>query len=242
MNPPLSSLKEFFKKLADHDNDRFRSFEHCYRYFNILKGNLTDETLDKAMLHLGFYLASWGMYRGSSFLLQKDYKIYEPIIRKLLEKKFLKLRNLDKLLNSNNIHNLSELTFSLHGEIQEILELERTAYIEYMEKDLPKERVSSTLTTKVMMGTLGCIPAYDRFYKTGIKIYCQNNHKKLLQNFSENSIRAIYGFMLEIKDELVTLQTQIAVMTGFKCPLMKLIDSYFWLIGYDEEEKKKKSI
>ena len=31
-------------------------------------------------LNLAFYLASWGMYRGSSFLLDKSYKIHiEPV-------------------------------------------------------------------------------------------------------------------------------------------------------------------
>ena len=31
------------------------------------------------------YLSSWGMYRGSSFLLQKDYKIHKPIIVEALK-------------------------------------------------------------------------------------------------------------------------------------------------------------
>ncbi|VEJ05791.1 Uncharacterised protein [Campylobacter lari] len=33
---------------------------------------------------LSFYLASWGMYRGSSFLLRYDYKIYKTILEELL--------------------------------------------------------------------------------------------------------------------------------------------------------------
>ncbi len=46
------------------------------------KLNINDEeTIDMLALHLGFYLASWGMYRGSSFLLQKDYKVHVPIVK-----------------------------------------------------------------------------------------------------------------------------------------------------------------
>lgn len=32
-------------------------------------------------LNLGFYLASWGMYRGSSFLVHKDYTVHEGAVR-----------------------------------------------------------------------------------------------------------------------------------------------------------------
>jgi hypothetical protein len=38
---------------------------------------------DALSLHLAFFLASWGMYRGSSFLLQKDYTIHRPVVRLL---------------------------------------------------------------------------------------------------------------------------------------------------------------
>ena len=37
---------------------------------------------------LMFYLASWGMYRGSSFLLQKDYKIHIPVVEEVLKTKY----------------------------------------------------------------------------------------------------------------------------------------------------------
>ena len=36
------------------------------------------------------------------------------------------------------------------------------------EKDLHNE-LSDTLITKILMGTLGCVPAYDRYFIAGIK-------------------------------------------------------------------------
>ena len=51
--------------------NRYESWKHCYEAFeDVSKDN------DYLALHLGFYLASWGMYRGSTGLLQKDYKIH----------------------------------------------------------------------------------------------------------------------------------------------------------------------
>lgn len=38
-------------------------------------------------MHLAFYLASWGMLRGSSFLLQKDYLIHNYFIEEVVMNK-----------------------------------------------------------------------------------------------------------------------------------------------------------
>jgi hypothetical protein len=38
---------------------------------------------------MAFYLASWGMYRGSSFLLWKDYLIHQEVVDNIIAKKHL---------------------------------------------------------------------------------------------------------------------------------------------------------
>lgn len=47
---------------------RSQSYDHCFNYF----ADNADPTADmeKSCAVLGFYLASWGMYRGSSYLLK----------------------------------------------------------------------------------------------------------------------------------------------------------------------------
>jgi len=233
---PLKSLEDFYDKLVNHNNDRFRSFEHCFLFFNGLSSNLNNEDAERAMLHLGFYLASWGMYRGSSFLLQKDYMIYEPIVLKLLNSKYSILKELDEVLVEDNLNELSMLAFSLHEDLQGLFEIERTSYYNFIKVDHPQQSISSVLTTKVMMGTLGCIPAYDRYFKSGIKVFNQTNDaNKLIQTFSKNSIMKIYKFLLENKSELLGIQKSIKKRTNVKYPFLKLIDSYFWLIGFEED-------
>ena len=79
-------ITNFLNKLETFENDtrndqygRYRSWEHCYYIFNRARNNnaRNNETyIDYLSLHLAFYLASWGMYRGSSFLLQRDYKVH----------------------------------------------------------------------------------------------------------------------------------------------------------------------
>jgi len=43
---------------------------------------------DGSALQLAFYLASWGMYRGSAFLLQKDCRIHRLAVREVLRPRY----------------------------------------------------------------------------------------------------------------------------------------------------------
>lgn len=240
MNLSFDVTLEFYEKLEKHTNDRYRSFEHCYQYFQNLRNPISEEQLDLAMLHIGFYLASWGMYRGSSFLLQKDYKIFRPIVLKLLETEYEHLRMLDKSIRKDNIKELSKCVFTLHEELQNLFSNDRCLYYSYKNEPVPKESISSVLTTKVIMGSLGCIPAYDRYFKDGIAIYKKHNPEIcLIQTFSENSIYRLFEFVLNSKKKLLELQKKVERLTKIEYPLLKLIDSYFWTIGYNDEIAKK---
>src|SRR4051812_12697232 len=88
-------ISRFHSKLARDQFHRYRSWEHCYRHFRRIGRIRTDADVDAAALQLGFYLASWGMYRGSSFLLWKDYTIHKSAVRLLREKEFRSLWDLD---------------------------------------------------------------------------------------------------------------------------------------------------
>lgn len=233
MNLALDTTLEFYQKTVDHTNDRFLSFDHCYKHFQKLKQPPINEQLEISMLHLGFYLASWGMYRGSSFLLQKDYTIFEPIINKILDSKYQCLRTLDTTMNSGNSKELAALSFSLHEELQSEFKKAREDYYHSVKKDVPNEQISSVLTTKVMLGTLACVPAYDRFFQTGVNIYVKENPRiDLNQTFSRNSVVKLYRFVLDNRKGLLELQEKVKTITKITYPLLKLVDSYFWTIGY----------
>ena len=69
----ISAAQTFYDDACATENGRSRSWEHCYRVFRDARTDPSPD-YDYLSLHLAFYLASWGMYRGSSFLLQKDYR------------------------------------------------------------------------------------------------------------------------------------------------------------------------
>ncbi|MGB5989189.1 MAG: hypothetical protein WBG43_05580 [Marinifilaceae bacterium] len=77
----INEVVEGFKEEGDYARHRFTSFDYCYNYFASNKGQALLDDMEKSCLVLGFYLASWGMLRGSSFLLDKSVMHYKDTIR-----------------------------------------------------------------------------------------------------------------------------------------------------------------
>lgn len=192
---------------------RYKSWEYCYSYFR--KRNIDKDT---AALHLAFYLASWGMYRGSGFLLQNDYKIHEPAVDLLLKK------NNSSLWISDNENSFTEkYVDSLCGLKKEI----QNAY--------GNNNCSDTLITKILLGTLGTTPAYDRYFRSGAKLVIGKAH-----SFNKKSYSSIISFCNSNIDEIRRVQKRIKSKQGIKYPIMKIVDMYFWQLGYEMEQKAGK--
>jgi hypothetical protein len=214
----IQQFEKFYKDIQNDEHHRYKSWEHCFDYFRHDKDKIE---IDKATLHLAFYLSSWGMYRGSSYLLQKDYLINKDLIEHvLLDEKYLPLQ----IIDYKNIREKLELVFELKNDICKYYP-QKIKYIDGKEKDI---KVSDTLVTKIILGTLGCTPAYDRFFIQGLKIQGLKNY-----SFNKKSYREIIGFYLNHSDEIDTLSKQ------YNQPIMKIIDIYFWSLGFEKFEKER---
>lgn len=112
----IKSATIFYNELRADSNGRYRSWEHCYKCFNDARNNSASD-LDYLSLQLAFYLASWGMYRGSSFLLQKDYKVHVPVVEELLKVHYNGLFGLECIeLRKNDVQKkLTELNWFMIG-------------------------------------------------------------------------------------------------------------------------------
>ena len=80
----IRCIRTYYNETVEDPHGRYLSWQHCYNAFTTNRGGLDENTFDYLALHLAFYLASWGMYRGSSFLLQKDYKVHIPVVKILI--------------------------------------------------------------------------------------------------------------------------------------------------------------
>ncbi len=235
-------------KVEGAPDTRYRSWEWCYEAFNEGRAeyNATEDDdkkekiVDYLALHLGFYLASWGMYRGSSYLLQREYKAHKPVVRILLEDKYnslwgygvAKLDTDDKIkfsvaAKSSQNKLIFEEEVGLYWRI-------RKAYGGYDGND--DDNATDTLVTKILMGTMGCVPAFDRFLKIGIKWLKQQYNddysiiSQTIESKAQNEGKTF--FALEIfaganKDALTIVGTSI------QYPIMKCVDMFFWQVGYE---------
>lgn len=216
INTLIMMIEKFYQEISNNEHARFKSWEHCYVYFQ--QNRKTEACIEIMALHLGFYLASWGMYRGSSFLLQNDYKIHIPIIKLLMDSKYdpLCAVTADKLLQT---------------EIQDLsIDLKERMTLSYGQK------ITDTLATKILLGTLGCSPAYDRYFNYGIRKY---NIAPAILN--KDSLRGIASFYLDNYEELELIRSRIN-SSGLIYPQMKIVDMCFWQVGFDDDSEKCDSI
>ena len=217
----ISAAQAFYDDARANENGRSRSWEHCYRVFRDARTDPSPD-YDYLSLHLAFYLASWGMYRGSSFLLQKDYKVLLPIVEEILKSEYDCLFGVAcaDLLEPG----VQEQLTKLYKYIADHFDPIRKAIAG---REVPTP-VSPVLITKILMGTLGCVPAYDRFFQDSVATY-----KVTTQEYSLKSVLRLADFYEEHNDRLEEARR------GMQCedliyPQMKLLDMGFWQIGFDK--------
>lgn len=208
----------FYGKLASDRHHRYRSWEHCYRFFRAKPAEDLVADKDTAALHLGFYLASWGMYRGSAFLLQRAYTVHTGAVEALASPQFSPLWHIEAGSGSADRQ--------LVPTILALVEAVKESY-------KPFGLASDVLATKVILGTTGSLPAVDRFFIAGFR-KSQRPYSKLTGAFVERIIE----FCNEYAEELRVEQARIEAAGNVCYPLMKLADMYFWQVGYDAAPPK----
>lgn len=212
----LSYIEKYYENNVDDENSRYKSWEYCHKYFINHKDNTNDDIIDTMCLHLGFYLASWGMLRGSSFLLNLSYKVHKEAIKIMLLPQFNNLWRItpQDLLKDSNI----DLLFKCINKVTKAYEKQKNC-----------KKPTETLITKIILGVYGCLPAYDRYFKKGLsKIGLPNK-------FNKSGIKKICEFSVLSKNILDKASEKINNQLYTE---MKIIDMLFWQIGYDLENDK----
>ena len=222
-----SVLDGYCEFIKNNKNARFKSWEHCYSAFAKNQNKTDEETVDLLCLNLAFYLASWGMYRGSSFLLQRDYKIHKEAVLEMQKTQYnvLRITNIEMANSAEFVCTLAALENALndiYGKIK--LDVDPNK----------KKSVTDTLKTKVLLGVFGCIPAYDTYVKKTLETYkiCTVNF------FNPGQIKNFVSFYEENKELFDTVKSEISA-GGIEYPPMKIIDLVLWRIGLEDSGKDK---
>ena len=216
-------IEKYLNEITTDEFHRYKSWENCYQAFKV---STQSEILT---LELAFYLASWGMYRGSSGLLQKNHLIHRGVVDILFFEQNRKLKcNQSYEVTRNNIKEILDLKAKLADHYSKI------SFKKGADNSKPISP-TDTLLSKILLGTLGCIPAYDRYFIVGLK---EMNMKQTL--FNDASINELFDFIDRNKIKLENAQKLILSKEKKYYPIMKILDMYFWQIGYDKEIKDKK--
>lgn len=214
------TVLEFYKRLCQDKQHRYKSWEHCYVAFK------EEDDTELLSLHLGFYLASWGMYRGSSGLLQKDFTVHKKAIEILKSSKYTFL--------NTHVHKADRKHISLILELKnELKQYYETVYFLKGNREF-YITPTDTLMTKIMLGTLGCIPAYDRYYIDGLREVGLKGYR-----VNQQSLKSLFDFIEETYNKKIIQETQNKISKNGICyPKMKILDMFFWEVGFEANKRK----
>ena len=247
-------------KTKANSTQRYLSWEHCYSFFRTMRdkylikkpaemsGDEWEKDLDLMALHLGFYLASWGMYRGSSFFLQHDYKFHKDTIRYLFDNKllwesdFVKTNELYKVFKEHDNSEINKLSSLFDRDLSNDVKScyfgkkslnNNNGNTDNEDAEVSSRDITQTQLTKILLGVCGCIPAYDRFFCEGVKKYGGSgtlSKKSFLQlvDYWEKNSKTIISKLHNTK----AIPTYSSLGNKlYLYPPMKLVDMIFWQLG-----------
>ena len=107
---------------------------------------------------------------------------------------------------------------------------------------------TDTLVTKILLGTLGCVPAYDRYYVQAVRQYgisAGGYDRRSVRNvakyygisaggFNKESVRDVAKYYLSHKDAFETVRAELSTC-GVEYPVMKLMDMCMWQLAFEED-------
>ncbi len=200
MHKTRESLIEAYGQYTSFSTDRehrYNSWQLCYEFF---RDHASTERLEESALHLMAYLSSWGMYRGSSKLLTDyNYLVHRDAVKIILDGR-------SDLLDARNLPHTGAL-MKLKSEL--------TGY--YAGKSIS---ATDTLVTKILLGTTGSVPAYDRYFRAGAKLL------NIRQAFAEKSVSQLTELWNQFADEFADLSDN--------APPMKVLDCALWQMGFND--------
>ncbi|WP_122460322.1 hypothetical protein [Pseudomonas viridiflava] len=219
---PRPYIESYYAALeVDKDNNpfpRLKAWEILYEYIwgkSHSWSKLTDSAnLDTTALHVGFYLANWGMFRGRSELLRNsNLDLMKELVLRLFQGKGAELFDLsgeDFLPGAPNLARNQAL-------LDEVIQIFH---------NMPGNvSWTDTLISKILLGVWGEYPALDRYYKLGIRSF-----------YPYRGLTEVSGYSLTLLMELIEMEGFELPAIETKClrlsyPQGRLLDMAFFQAG-----------
>lgn len=226
---PRPYILQYYEGSKVNDGNRYprlMAWEFIYDYVWAKSRKWEDlihpDNLDTTALHLGFYLANWGMYRGSSALLNRsNLNLMKELSKLLMTGKGAELMNLSlDDFKSQDADCQAARNQALFNDVLKIFE----------NKKLSGYSWTDTLVTKILLGVWGECPALDRYYLAGVRKYYPRRN---LTNVSGSALTSLADL---IEGEGLKFPSKrIATQTGnLLYPKGKLMDMAFFQAGFPQ--------
>lgn len=200
-------------------NDRYASFDYCFNYFQSFReqGRAKDiaapENMQLSCLHLGFYLASWGMFRSSTVRSRSVHQ-FRPVVE----------------LIAKSPRDVWELDANAYSHKACVMLVDTAAEIKNSLRFPPGTRPTPTLATKIMLGAFGNVPAFDRRVRAGLRA------DGLVGRFGRRALEAIGEYCQQNADliereRLRTLDFETGGHTQRRYTRAKVVDMIFYVKG-----------
>lgn len=239
------TIKDYYKdfmKQWENKHSRLRSYDPCKEYFDRHYGRkLTPIKKDEFCLRLFSYLASWGMFRGNDWLIWKSYTVFEDVADILFDTKYKPLKDIDPLKNGFglkkgwDIDKYVEKACELYREVHDTLKKTLDTDSEEYEDDKKRANaVSQLMTCKILMGTYGCVIAYDSFDMKGLRaVGITSPQTKSIEELFRETCKLIIRYkneFLEIMNDMKQYKVNYTVF--------KVLDMILWEHGKKVSAKK----
>ena len=188
---------------ANIPTSRAEAYDICHGQF--VTGITTGGAInyDNLALHLYAFLASWGMVRGNSILLQHNYTVLIPVVKVVCDKKYSSLLDVDVFSGSFNKSTYITLMMELKNSLAKALFGRNAKYTD------------DTLLSKIALVSLGCVVGYDSRVKASLKSL------GYAKSFSKKGLGDLLNFANTYKADIKTLQ---AKYSNFNYSVMKICD------------------
>lgn len=203
-------------------HSRVLSWDFCFEHFADLERVRRDR--QASCMQLGYYLASWGMLRGSSYLFKNTNARHY-------------LQALDVI--ERYTPEMDELTPAYFGE-QRSQELLVSVFQELAAALLPEGGRQITLVTKTMMGVWGVFPSLDSYFMNTFGAIAKERDKgRVFSKFGVNTVELIGEFYDTHQREIDVLAAAYQTVdftsglpSGRSIPAAKVIDIYGFGAAY----------
>ena len=237
-DPAKAIEKSMLGSARLHFGCRAQAWDRFYTNFQsryVAISQLNDELAQRAAVELSAYLAFFGMFTKGTQLLSTNSLFFEQVVISLI----------------NTAQRLSLRPYQTNftqRQVACLITAVKTGLTVAKKSLLVPVRVTDTLITKILLGTFACLPAFDSFYRVGVKtLYTYAGYINLplsLVQFPHKlgtdigeflqwsySRQVIDQFSKWIPFELVAYPFEKTKTHVMPYPIMRSIDLLLWTVG-----------